>query len=352
MIFRCAAFNTGSDFHLLDHIAPVAELMQMPLITTEERNYELALKYYPQVETRFRPNLEFELESIAEEFDALFECKFWAPHLKTLFRRLYQKEMHLIFCAHGQSDKGFKAPLLAPYALQDGVLLYGDLLIDMLKQLNVWDSLSRYAIVGNCRFDFYQKYQPFYDQLAEKEIFSHLDRKKRTLLYAPTWKDADEATSFFDRGKEVITHLPSDWNLIVKVHPLLEQRDPAHFYAIEKLIHRKPNALLVSEFPPVYPILSRTDAYLGDFSSVGYDFLAFQRPLFFLPTDHPGRLHACGQLIDPSDLQLALKKINTQEKQQTELYQFAFGKKAISAKENILKMLHQSNHSTTPVSRL
>ena len=43
-IMRCAAFNTGSDFHLLDHIAPLAAIMEMPLITVEEQNYELACR--------------------------------------------------------------------------------------------------------------------------------------------------------------------------------------------------------------------------------------------------------------------------------------------------------------------
>ena len=73
---RCAAVNSGTDFHLLDHIAPLADLIQMPLITTEELNYTLALRYYPQVETKYIPDLEFKLSYLAEQFDVLFECKY------------------------------------------------------------------------------------------------------------------------------------------------------------------------------------------------------------------------------------------------------------------------------------
>lgn len=318
---RCAAFNTGPDFHLLDHIAPLAELMGMPLIVTEEGSGELARCYYPQVETRLMPDLEFRLAEIAEQFDVLFECKYWAPHLKTVFKNLFGKEMRLVFCPHGQSDKGYGAPLLAPYATQDAVLLYGELLVGMLKELGVWPSLWRYALVGNYRLSFYQKHRAFYDELASRQV--PLNPKNRTLLYAPTWRDADGATSFFKQGAEVISQLPSEWNLIVKLHPLLEQRDPAFFYSIAALADKKPNAFLVHEFPPVYPLLAKADAYLGDASSVGYDFLHFEKPLFFFSSDRKARLHSCGKVLDP-DVNL-YSQLEGGGGGQSDLFRLAFG---------------------------
>lgn len=323
---RCAAFNTGTEFHLLDHIAPLAEVLSMPLITTEETNYQLARRYYPNVETRLMPDLEFQLGQIAEEFDALFECKYWGAYLKPLFQQLYKKEMRLVFCPHGQSDKGYLYPGLAQYALQDIVLLYGPLLIEMLQELEVWPQISRYAMVGNYRRLYYQNHRAFYDGLAEEEVFSRLPKNRRTLLYAPTWKDADQATSFFSHGARVIQELPSDWNLIVKLHPLLEQRDPGQFYALSALLDKKSNAVLAHEFPPVYPLLSRADVYLGDFSSVGYDFLSFGRPLYFFPTGNPRRLHACGQMLDLSkNLYGQMEAAEPLAPERQALYRHAFG---------------------------
>jgi hypothetical protein len=296
----------------------------MPLITTEERNFELARCYYPEVEVRNVEDLESKLFSLAEEFDVLFECKYWAPHLKSLFRELYGKKMRLVFCPHGQSDKGYKAPLLASYAGQDIVLLYGKLLIQMLKDLSIWPAISNYAIVGNYRLKFYQKHRLFYDDLISSQF--PLDSKKRTLLYAPTWRDLEAGSSFFQYGPKIISESPSDWNLIVKVHPLLEQRDPAYFYSISALVEKKSNAILIHEFPPIYPLLAKADIYLGDASSVGYDFLAFERPLFFLPTKHPGRLFSCGRSIDPDrPIYSQLETFNPYKERQRNLYQFAFG---------------------------
>lgn len=347
MNMRCAAFNTGPDFHLLDHIAPLASLMKMPLFTTEEKNTKLALHYYPQVEVRYEPDLEFKLKHFSEEFEALFECKYWAPHLSSLFRQLYKKEMQLVFCPHGQSDKGFKAPLLAPYAQQDAVLLYGDLLIEMLKELGIWSSISRYAIVGNYRLQFYKKHQSFYDSLAEKEIFSRLSKDKPTLLYAPTWLDADSSTSFFDYGRAIINQLPSSWNLILKLHPLLEQRDPSRFYPIESLVKSKPNIVLLTEFPPVYPILSKVDAYLGDVSSVGYDFLNFRKPLYFLPTKHSERIHSCGRVLpNIENIFPSLEKQISPDilKKQSDLYHYSFGQELSEdvVREKVLETIRNS----------
>lgn len=327
---RCAALNTGSDFHLLDHIAPLAEWIQMPLITTEELNTTLARHYYPQVEVLYVPDLEFKLGDIAATFDVLFECKYWQPHLKTLFRQLFNKEMHLVFCPHGQSDKGYRTPLLAPYAEQDAVLLYGPLMIDMLKQLNI--PIPNHAIVGNYRLEFYRKYRPFYDALAAQEI--PLNPSKKTLLYAPTWRDADDASSFFKYGAQIIAELPADWNLILKLHPLIEQRSPAEFYALSGLAEKKSNLFLIDKFPPVYPLLAMADVYLGDHSSVGYDFLSFNRPLYFLPTDAPGRLHASGTTVDPSK-NIYGQLEHAQPKDHTALYQLAFSKE----QDNILRSL-------------
>ena len=337
MNLRCAALNTGSDIHLLDHIAPLAHLLDMPLITTDELNYSLAQKYYPQIKTRHEPDLEHKLGDLAASYDALFECKYWAPHLKLLFRQLFNKEMRLVFCPHGQSDKGYQSPLLAPYVQQDRVLLYGNLLSQMLQELKLQPPPS--ATIGNYRLNFYKKHRSFYDELAENEVFSKLPRGNLNLLYAPTWKDADSATSFFDWTPEILAQLPPDWNLILKLHPLLEQRDPARFYSLAARAENTPRVVLLSEFPPVYPILSRVDCYLGDASSVGYDMLPFGKPLFFTPGPSR-RLHACGEIVD-SPAALFQKNLAAPfRKQQQELCAQAFASLSdAEAKKNILSIL-------------
>ncbi len=323
------AVNTGLDFHLLDHIAPLASLKQMPLIVTEEECADLCAKYYPEVKVHLIPDLELRYGEIAQQYDSLTQCRLWSPHLKELFRTCFAKNMELVFCPHGQSDKGFGAPVLSPYAHQDVVLLYGNLLKDMLNDLKI--PLKNHAFIGNYRFAYYTQHKERLFKAAHTEIFSHLNPANKTLLYAPTWNDADEASSFFKHCEKILNDLPSHWNLLIKLHPLLEQRDPALFYRIAALEQKKPNLLVVDKFPLIYPILETIDAYLGDYSSIGYDLLAFEKPMFFIEQPHlpKARLHTCGHRIDPNTdlfetIEANLKLSEDLKNKQKQLYAHAF----------------------------
>ena len=311
------ALNTKEDDHLLDHIAPLADLLKCPLLITEEFCYEIAKKFYPQVELHYVPDLEFRLGEIATHYDTLFECKYWQPHLKELFKTLYQKEMRLVFCPHGQSDKGYSSPLLEPYASQDFVLVYGPLMLKMLEEMNI--QVPEYQMIGNYRLLFYQKHRTFYDSFLPE-----LDRKKLTVLYAPTWEDLEDSSSFFQWGEKVLSGLHEHCNLLIKPHPLLKQRRPAEYEKISFQMNKR-GALLLEEFPPVYPVLSLVDVYLGDASSIGYDFLFFEKPMHFFPPRALRRLHSCGSIVDPHrDLYEQIQKDNLFQKEQKELYEEAF----------------------------
>jgi CDP-glycerol glycerophosphotransferase (TagB/SpsB family) len=291
----------------------------------------MAQMYYPEVEVRCWPDLPFRLRDLAEEFDTLFNCQYWEPSFKECFRTLFHKEMELVFCPHGQSDKGYKSPLLELYKFQDVVLLYGQLLQDMLIELNIWDETKAHRHIGNYRQSYHQLHQVRERKLAEQAIFSKLSPLNKTLLYAPTWKDADGATSFFLESERLIRQLPSDWNLILKLHPLLAERDPALFYRMTTLEERKPNFVVVHQFPLIYAILERIDAYLGDYSSIGYDVLAFRKPMFFWQLPHlpPARLHTCGQILDSKEppfkqIEQGMKVAKQFVEKQSALYKYAF----------------------------
>ena len=335
-------FALSNDVLFLDHISPLASLMGWPLIVTKEENAVLASKYYPEVDLLYWPDLEFRFKELAEKCDALVGCHFWEPSIKYLFRAFYQKEMRLIFCPHGQSDKGYAAPSLSPYGRQEAVLLYGDLMKEMLIEMKIWDLIPAFAQVGNFRFSYYEKHRLRLDKAAEIEIFSHLERSNRTLLYAPTWNDPDSSTTFFECGEKLLRELPADWNLIIKLHPFILEKNPELFYRLSAIEEQRSNFLLVREFPAIYPILERIDAYLGDYSSIGYDVLAFQKPMFFLrqPYLPPARLHACGRIIDFSANLFQSIEQGLSQAEAFIPFQAALYKKAFAQIEDIQKVIN------------
>lgn len=299
---KIAAVYYDSVFAHLDHVAPLSFLLDIPLFLEDEKLFDMAKKFYPQTNLLFKQPLTFKF--LAKNFDALISCDNWFLEDKFSFTQLNKKNMKLILCPHGNSDKGhIKNEKMLAYAMQDMVLLYGNHMINLLKTLNVFDKLKQFVVIGNFRLGFYKKFKNFYDEITDRLIFSKLDKKNITLLYAPTWKDQENSSSFFKFFDKLIKNVPSNYNLIIKPHPNLEIKNPIEFYRLYKEKYPK-NILFLQDFPLIYPLLNKCDIYLGDFSSIGYDFLYFQKPMFFL--DHLKRnlslpslfLYRCGQSIE------------------------------------------------------
>lgn len=347
MTKKNAAINFGPSFHLLDHIAPLAYILDIPLFVDDEDCFQKLQNFYPEVKSYFKEELSFGF--LAKNFDALFSCNYWFSEDKFAFTSLHNKNMEFIFCPHGNSDKGHvnKANMLV-YTMQDKVLLYGSHMIDLLKTLNIYKHLKKSKVIGNFRLNFYQKFKRFYDDLLNEQVFSKLNPKNKTILYAPTWKDYENSTSFFEIFENLIKTTSSEYNLIIKLHPNLERRHATEFYQIYEN-NLPSNILLIEELPLIYPLLNKCDIYLGDFSSIGYDFLYFQKPMFFL--DPFGRdakkdpslsLYKCGIQIDKkywnNIFSFIEKNLNSNfQNVQKKMYEYAFGKeRSISQIKNII----------------
>lgn len=318
-VLHCA-ISTGPDTHL-DHLAPLCALMQMPLIVTDDTTYQLARIFYPQVETLLKYPDELTLDYLAS-FDMLFQCgKFWAADLLPLMQFLYHKQPRIVFCPHGNSDKG---QTQTTHVAQDIALIYGD---HMRSQLAQTEARAKIAM-GNLRYPFYLKHQAFYDDLTQEHVFSRFTSQKETILYAPTWQDRENTSSFFDSCEQLIAELSPRYNLIIKLHPLLEEQAPALTTHIGLTYENHPSVLFLAAFPPIYPLLNQVACYIGDYSSIGYDFLAFDKPLFFLnPSRQSLCLHECGMTI--TDIgqvgeKMAWNQQHYAEKRQ-EIYRYAFG---------------------------
>lgn len=318
------AISTGPDTHL-DHLGVLCALLEIPLIVTDPDIYDLGKKFYPKLDIFLKDPLEVSLPFLADH-DLIFGCgKFWALELLPLFELFQNKKMRLVFCPHGNSDKGHS--LNASHLSQDIALVYGRHMIDLLKKTKSWKNTQRIVRTGNYRYPFYRQHKKFYDSCAQELLGP---KNKKTILYAPTWKDRENPSSFFEDCSLIIDQLAGDFNILLKPHPLLEQQEPVHFHRIVEHYQGHKDVALITSFPPIYPLLARADIYLGDFSSIGYDFLAFDRPLFFLNSSQ-NKLHQCGMTIPPKEKRnlRAFLKSNlccdfSKERQKT--YAYAFGK--------------------------
>ena len=104
---RKVAILTGPDTYL-DHLGVLSQILQIPLIVTEEETYLAAKEFYPGIDIHYRDIADLSLHFLAENFEVIFQSgKFWNVELKGVIQLLYRKTLRFVFCPHGNSDKGF-----------------------------------------------------------------------------------------------------------------------------------------------------------------------------------------------------------------------------------------------------
>lgn len=351
-----AALIYGPELHHLDHLAPLCSLLQIPLITTEEKIAYLARQYYPKLEVILLDYLSV-APYLVNHFDILF---YSIP--RDLFDEIFffaqkqaRKKIHTIWCPHGNSDKGSSTFFMEALRKEEAALVYGKQMIEFLKEKNAFNQLKGHVVTGNYRLQYYLEKKNHFDPIVEREIQSKLNPNNKTILYAPTWNDYENSSSFDAAINLVAKQLPSHFNLIVKLHPNLILQDE---FKIEEILERYSsvqNLLFLTDFPLIYPLLNQIDLYLGDMSSVGYDYLSFDRPMFFLHPPHREKtvktpyLFRCGIEIKPEQFseiytiidhffQFELRNYSEIRK---EIYTYTFGKeKGLSALKQEIEHLY------------
>jgi len=332
---RSVAILTGPSTHL-DHLGVLSSLLTIPLIVTEEKTFELAKRYYPQIDIHLMELADLSIDFLCNRFDVIFQSgKFWTLELKPLMELFFRKSMRFVFCPHGNSDKGHS---LKEHPQQDISLVYGDHLQDHLKKTGALNGIHSTIATGNYRYLFYRQHKNFYDEIVEKEIFSRFKEKRKTLLYAPTWGDQENPTSFFEETEQLIIQLKSSYHLIIKLHPFLIEDHLPEVLSVQNRYEGDRAIQFVDDFPAIYPLLNRCDIYLGDYSSIGYDFLTFDRPLYFFRSNEDEDPYtdfaACGVKIPSSERndlgQFFEKTLNSVQDalslKRQRMYAYAFGK--------------------------
>lgn len=333
--------NPLAQTHYTDHLASICVIMGIPLLFIDEQDYSLGSKYYPTLDARLQEYREFNPDLLITNYDVLFMSDLWDRrtfHEKYApLEQQYHKTIRHVHCPHGFSDKGF---YLKKCANEDITLIYGQNMLDLIKHSGAFENLNQYVITGNHRRTYFNMHRQFYDNLIANEVLPRFAKKQPIILYAPTWLDMEDSTTFFDAYSYLLDNLPADYNMIVKLHPRLELDDTAQYYHIIGQYQDKPNILFLKDFPLVYPLLAYTDIYIGDTSSVGYDFLSFNKPMFFLnkqrkdpKKDRGLYLFRCGIDIKPDAYPLIYRFIDVNlptdkerfTKIREEVYQYTFG---------------------------
>jgi hypothetical protein len=290
-------------------------LLDLPLLVTEEETYAAAKKYYPKLRVKKIEFQDLSLEYLATNFDVIFESTTdWAAQLLPLLEMFFNKPMRMIYCPHGNSDKNRSTP-------NDISLYYGP---QMRRHLDTTGAKANaYIRSGNYRYHYYLENKTLYDNFLDQELKNRLDPTKKTVFFAPTWPDSEVRSSFPMAGR-VFDEVSQYYNILVRLHPFIAELYPVK---TEEIRRTHKNVIFLDHFPCIYPILNRADFYLGDHSSIGYDFLAFDKPLFFLEKQF-GSLKTCGVELSLADqLGQSISQSPEFREERQRVYKDVFGEK-------------------------
>ncbi|MGH7889216.1 MAG: CDP-glycerol glycerophosphotransferase family protein [Thermodesulfobacteriota bacterium] len=343
MINKAAGLIYGPLEHHLDHVGIFCSLMQIPLVLTDEELLQKAQLYYPDLKTIYWNCLESPFE-VVRAFDTIFYStpRIMFDEVFFIAETTLRKKIRTIWLPHGNSDKGHASYFMEGLKDEEMLLVYGPKMVDFLKEKNVHSPCIQ---IGNFRLEYFRRHRAFYDALIARLRLP----AKQIALYAPTWQDVENSTSFFETSRHLIETLPSNTLLLIKLHPNLEKEIRAEQLILHYDSH--PSVRFLRGMTPVYPFLEKADLYLGDMSSIGYDFLSFNRPMYFFNPNKRDRsdpgmfLHRCGTTIDPEQYSKIFEIVEqngaqshlTQVRQATYAYTFGKDKPWNERRNKILK---------------
>ncbi len=303
-----AALLYGRDDGHLDHLCPLCSLLNIPLFLTSEELFKQAKSQYENL-TVFLKHPNSVATDILNQFDSLITTlpKALLDPIFMLEELTQNKKLNIYWLPHGNSDKKNMEGLIN----ENQLLVYGQKMIDMIPP----NLKSKAKVIGNFRYLYFEKHKYFYENLLLKYFPQIFD--KPAILYAPSWENED-----LDKWIESLTkHLPNNYNLIIKLHPNTYQQGIGQ--TLSELYKDFSQIHFIKEFFPIYPLLSKIDYLYTDISSIGYDFLKFNRPLFFTcQNDDP--LHKCGKEISMNSPYESIALDDYQNKR-TALYKETFG---------------------------
>lgn len=308
----------------LDHLAPLCYILDIPLFTNDSWIAICAQHFYPQLHV-----IQGDL-SILNAHQTIYTVEPSRLHPSAFqFGGEVIKAAHKTIAGfHGNPAKFRDDFWIERYANEDVVLFYGSYLQDYFKEKNVWKRLKKTVRIGNVRLAYYQQFRSFFDQRARPFLFEN--QKRRTLFYAPTW-----SYPHFQVTTSLFEEIPEEYQLLVKFHPYTHRLFPEK---IEELKERYSSDQIrfVDEIPLIYPILNQVDLFLGESSSIGFDFLAFDRPLFFFGEG----LKGCGKTIGSDEkIYQVLDQSDMFSEKRRERYAYVYGEPV--AFETIQKELCQ-----------
>lgn len=269
----------GEAFHYLDHLLPLAIELDLEIVTRSQKQYEIISQYYPKARQTLISQDE-PLHYLQEPSVIISNAFRHQLEADLLYEKMLFGSFESIYCPHGLSDKELLFGKFQELDDDRKVLLYGK------KMLQEVPSHCEPFLLGNYRKHHFERFASEYLSILQNKI-PKWKPNRWTLLWAPSWvfnkipgMTLPILTTLLETS--LLANIPDDIQVLFKPHPYLLNQIPDTLEKIQRRAANSPNLLYLEDIPYIYPLFEKVDAYLGDTSSVGYDFLTTGKPIFSL----------------------------------------------------------------------
>ena len=235
-----------------------------------------------------------------------------------------------IFIGHGAGDKkyGGSAHCLETY---DYHFISGDKHLHKIKDVGITIAEEKLIKIGYPKFDEYLDSKLNKDQYLE--YLGIVDKSRKNILYAPTWKWGDGTLRRF--GKKFCKEISRDYNLIIRPH--FQDRS----YIIKLKLWAKLNGLKHIYFSNPAKIIKNntmndfaiSDLLISDTSSINYEYLITCKPIIIVDNNYD-QLHNM-----PTDLNI-LDIVQTYQSNKNDICSMIDFELNRNTFDNYNKMLH------------
>ena len=302
-------YREKGHFGHIDHLAPFCSLYKIPLFLTSKELYKIAKEQYKDIDLILcHPNeVSKEILSNYEYLVSTLPRQLINP-IFLFDEMMMNKRLQSYFLPHGSSDKDNMAKLLQ----EDKIFVYGDRMMQLLPK-KVYKKTIK---TGNFRLKYYNLHKEFYTNLV-KSYFPKIE-KGENILFAPSW-DNDEVQKW---TTALIKHKPENVTLYIKLHPNTSKEGIG--MSLPVAFSDQKGVIFIHDYYPIYSIMPFMQSLFMDISSIGYDFLEFNKPLFFT-VKNDQLLNKCGLHIDINNPYKDLSK-DVHEKERLQLRDLTFAK--------------------------
>lgn len=133
-------------------------------------------------------------------------------------------------------------------------------------------------------------------QLIQQKYLFKVNDEKKYILYCPTWRKEKRNQITNLKLTELLSYLPSNYEIIVKLHPN-ESNLRTKYNGLSERIH-----CFYNEFVDIQELYILSECMITDYSSTIFDYIHLNKPIFILQEDQKDYVDDIGFYFDLFEL--------------------------------------------------